>query len=394
MSYNLSTKQKLGMIIKLNRKALNLTQNTLASKLNYVQSIVSRMEKGNETMPIDLYQTALALFNLNYMEDQSIDQQVYQLKRDIYTAFINLDDQQLDTIMTNVESLLISNLNTIIYYELLFIQLIYYYLSGDYTQAKQSIEQLKPYIPITSKEIQQLVYDITFSIDQHHPIEDLQLDNHHPGMIEYLKGLNYYRQFKTAKAIYHLNGSNDLFKQDDNVNRIAYNHYLINKLLARENDYVNILININVVLNELQPSMPIIDLLKYLKGYSLYQTKQYESALTVLETINPKNLHNEQSYYHYLVDKTKLKLNIISDFTNTSAYNELHQLFSLYQENEKNESYYSLIETFILPQIESHFDQVEFQFYTFDLLDHYWKKRFYKKYKQLITRVNYITNNQ
>ncbi|QVK17110.1 helix-turn-helix transcriptional regulator [Mycoplasmatota bacterium] len=388
-------KYKLGFIIKVNRKLKNLSQQKLSNSVNYNQSVISKIERGNDSIHISIYDLLLKYFNLSYVYDSEIDHRVNQLIDDVYDAFLYLKYDNLNVLIKKTYELQKENQNVIRMYELLILELVLRFINREYNKCRDMINNLTYFYPVCHQKCQLCFIYLSnyFKIYlEGKKINIIKFNkkyqlNQTDGFVDYFNGWCYYYEFNYSKALSYLYQAVDKFLQKGNIARMIRCELMINEILLIDKHYLDVFNRTKRIINQYK----IIELsedysrLFFHLGYSTYYLKKYEQAKSYFERIINDNTSKEYSFTNYMYLKCLLKIgkNINLDFVNDLDEKKENIFTILFFKELEKDHFFHLIETYIIPDIKQQIFKTEYQYYTFLLLDHYWNTKKYRQYKKL-----------
>jgi len=393
---NSDIKSKLGHIIKYNRKIRKLTQKKLSDNINYNQSVICKIEKGNDRIHQTIYVTALQYFKLNYLLNQNIDSLIDELIEEVYDVFLYLRINETKQLMSRIDVLKNKNQNAIQMYNLLILELVLNLLDHEFDRCREMLKTLVYFYPICDKRCQVCFiyvnnyFKTLYHIGENVNINDLNLKydfNQTDGFIDYLMGWCYYYEFNYSKALSYLHEAIIKFTHKNNICRFIRSELLINEILLIDKHYHDVFDRTKKIIDK-YPILTCIEdysRIYFQLGYCAYYLKEYKQAKTyflkVIEIGNENELHFVQYMYLKCLDKLSEEINY--DLINQLEVNKHNVLTILYFRKLKEEDFYQLIEDYIIPEMNHQLFKTEIQYYLFLLLDYYWVIKKYRQYKNL-----------
>ncbi len=390
----LSSKKKLGLIIKLNRKKRGISQNELAKTLIYDQSVVSRIEKGYENINYDLYLHTLSFFDIYHKENKMIEKQIFSLIDQMFSSYEILNIEHFNDYMIQIDKLLAINHNIIYSYNLLCLKMVCYYMFTT-EKTKDLLIELKPIYHLCEKKCQLLYQIIEFQYILHEK-DRLELDKREisfqmdseNGLIQYLWGKYFFQAFNYSKAIEYLSRAINQFQYENNITRMIRAELMINEILLTSLQY-ELVKSRTIKFLQLKECIHPYDKHKLIfqLGYCQYHLTHYEEASMLLQEVVEKKIYNLEIVTH-VYHKCLFKLTKHQILTELKPSHIFDYLFFMMKEKDKD--YFTLIEKYIQPKFESRFYLKETQHYIFELLDYYFDHSKYKLYRQLSDKINKI----
>jgi transcriptional regulator with XRE-family HTH domain len=384
----LTLKQRLGQIIHNNRLSKKQSQKDLSTNLNYSQSMISRIEKGYDDLNLDLYLETLSKLGLFYDLSLEIEEQINTLIGEIYHHVLYLELEQLETGINSFNQFMP---NCLYYYDFLAVELVELYFQGNDEECEIILKELIGNENLCHQLNQRLIKHIRLILESKNKkavtwdpesIKREEMDE----LDHYAYGVIYYHHHQYSKSLMHLLYSIDQCDEKKNSNRMSHAEVIINKMLMKDHDYHNLKIRLQDLLNHHQIKYKSdANTLQFQLAYSRYYLKEYEQALVEFQA-----LRNQTFEYDHLLDYMIFKCQ--QQLNQTIQVNDslLLTLYHKFQNNEKDQTYYELIEHHILPELEFHLELKEYQLYTLDLMEHYFETKKYTKYKKLSELINRI----
>lgn len=388
--------RKLGFIIKVNRKLKNFSQHKLSGVINYNQSVISKVEKGNEQIHITIYNRLLHYFNLNYVYNPNIDSQVNQLIEEVYDAFVYLKYYKLNVLMGKIHKLQQVNQNVVRMYDLLILELVIRFINREYNKCQVMIKNLIFFYSV-SDEICQIIFmylNNYFKVlyQEGEKIDSIKLKskynlNQTDGFVNYFIGWCYYYEYNYSKALRYLHQSVDKFSQKENIHRMIRSELMINEILLIDKHYLDVFNRTKKIIDQhkIIKSSEDQTRLYFHLGYSAYYLHEYKQAKNYFKQIIDDETSKEHYFNQYMYLKCLFKMDkkINLDFINHLKETKENVLTILFFKEIHDDYFYHLIETYIIPDIKYKFFKTEYQHYVFLLLDYYWNIKKYCQYKKL-----------
>lgn len=389
----MTIKQRFGQMIREYRKTQGLLQRELSDRLNYSQSMVSRLERGCDFISQSTYEKVLKRIGLAFHIDETHHQAVEKLIQRFTEAVIELDYKTTEDILNAFSPY---KSNPFFYYDFLVVQLYHFYFSGDNEQTLVTLAlltqkaymvhpYLRPYLDMLTF-IYQKKESISVQEEQALAIPVMP----HEGLQIFLHAINDYYDHYHTKALNGFLRAMTLFRRYTHERWQAHCEVFINKILMTDNDYGNLKVRTQALLRKNKDYLPRdTNCLSFQLAYSLYHLNALEEAYQILLGLQGKTFEYED-LVPYMIDKCCLKLQKQPTLNSSNHNHTLHVLYQHYEQDEKNPSYYHLIEQVIVPDLPRRLEINEYLTYAFDLLDYYGNKGNYQKYQELSQKMNIL----
>ncbi|ERJ13458.1 helix-turn-helix domain-containing protein [Haloplasma contractile] len=406
-------KVKLGQIIKLNRIKCTMTQSQLAALINCDQSVISRIEKGNEYIDQSIYSFALKQFNMSFEEQPEFKESI----KSLITRFLTLYEEESFNELINLEKKIANSIsnckNILLNYELYVLECVLYYIKGEHEECKVLLNEIEPLIQVCNPTVQRLytvfkckmLYDnrnldsilttvISFFEENEGARDDL--------LLNYWLGVYYFLTNKRMLCLRHLYVAYRSY-QEGNIVKAIKIRLMIALMLIRENKVTQAIATflemIKMNATHRIPMKMRHTLLSNL-GYCYYLNKSYKKAIYYFELALEINDSYDYYFSYYFLLKLYKQVNDnqkfksiankvrrgirISESKGESSSIGLHASF-LYLKKDKDcdFDYYQYIERHIVDHVYYYFDKpIRFELLK-ELLEHYWNQKQYKKYRNL-----------
>ncbi len=397
-----SVKQKLGHIIKINRNLRGFSQQKLSKSIIYNQSVISKVERGHDTIHMMLYIKLLKYFKLNYVENTKLEDTIHQITEEVYEVFLYLKNDKIKGLMGRIKTLQQENRNAIYHYDLLVLELVLLFLLSEHDKCQEMIKYLSNFYTICSETCQLcFIYVNNYYIVRYQngeninilKLNDTYLDKA-DGFLDYIYGWCYYHDFNYSKAIFYLHQSINKLKKNNNIYRVIRCEIIINEILLLDKHYRDVYERTKQLIEEYQLLNNNEDYLKLMfhLGYSAYYLKDYEQAKNYFEQLIRYNTLPDYHFYKYMYVKCldKLNLDINYDISYRLKINKENILMILYLHKLQDKKYYQWIEDYIVPFMKNEYYKTEYQYYSLMLLDYYWMNKKYRKYRKLNEQIHEI----
>lgn len=391
----LTLKQRLGLIIQDHRKSQNISQIELSEKLNYSQSMISRMEKGYDAISIESFVQTIEHLGLFCDISEELSTKIDQLLQSFHYGIIELDNESVRETLNEFNQLMP---NVVYYYDYLVIEAAAFYFEGNDRECIALLQTIKGHEKMCDPRTREsyrfmrrlYIYNklIKATLKEQ---EELKAE-YNKGLEYYLSGIGEYYSFSYSEALRDFLQSITYYQREHNLRRVAHAECYINKILMKDNDYVNIKVRTQALLKKNIAFIPRdYATLTFQLAYSHYYLKEYDQAYTLFQ-----KLEGQAFEYDYLIPYMlqKCLLNVVEYHTLALPSEEinsetiLYHLLLSYNNETKDASFYKLIEQNILPLLPMRLEIKEYQIYTLDLMEYYFQEKKYTKYKKLIEKLN------
>jgi transcriptional regulator with XRE-family HTH domain len=386
----LTLKQRLGQIIHNNRLSKKQSQKDLSISLNYSQSMISRIEKGYEDLNLEVYLETLNKLGLFYDLSTNTAEQINVLIEEIYQHSLYMDLEKIEAAIITFNQFMP---NCLYYYDYLAAELVELYFQGNEEECETILKECQGNENLCHKLNQKLIHYIRLILESKIKQSNFtwEPDLNKPEIMDaldyYTYGVVFYNQHQYSKALMHLLYAIDQSEENKNIKRMSHAEVVINKMLMKDHDYFNLKLRLQDLFKHNQIGLMSDGYtLQFQMAYCLYYLKEYEKALAIFQTLQNKEFEYVQ-LVNYMIFKSCEKLQV----ENPIQVNiRLFDLYKKYQNNEKDDDYYQMIEQFILPHLQDYLEIKEYQIYAVDLMDHYFDTKKYSKFKKISEKINHI----
>lgn len=407
----MTKKIKLGIIIKVNRKKLSITQNELANKIKCDQSVISRIEIGSENVNIRIYQ--LALENLNLINENNEDnyKKINNLFNEIWTAFEFVDYKKITELEYKFNIFIKHNKDIVVFYEAKIFKLFFNYFKRK--DVYHCLKDLNDFYIIYDEKFQilyniiklnsQLTYlKLDEAVETIYCLLNNKLYNNqkYQCFIDYNIGWYYFKRNNRSMALEYLLNSLEQFNINNNYVRIYRIEFIINNLLIREKNYKFAIIRYKEILNNFCKLIRPYDnyLVNFWIGYCYFLINDYKNSIFYFNqslNVNDERADKNHVYYYLLMIYDKLDdienyrnvLNLTSYEDQFSFGNKILNLYLQSRISHSSNKYYKYLETNIIPLITMHYHKIEISSFIIELLNYYYETQQYSKYHELSKKV-------
>lgn len=391
----MTMKQRFGQTIRGYRIERGLRQRDIAKYLNCSQSMISRIERGYDTINEQVYHQIGLQLGINLACFKNDYESIEGLIRRFVEAVMDLNHQSLNEIQDAFKPYHGTLPFT---YDYLTMVMFGQYFSGDDNEAIRTLAILDgkaDYIHLAIRPFYELLRFIyykkntaTNQFPQSLPLPLLPNE----ALQTFLEAVNDYYDHYHPKALNGFLRAMTLFKRYAHARWQAHCEVYINKILMTDNDYGNLKVRTQSLLRRNETYLPRDQYsLTFQLAYSLYHLGEVEEALQLLQTLQSKTFEYAD-LVPYMIERCQKRLKEQPE-NNPPEPKERHALELLiehYEANRKDSNYYRLIEQLIVPHLPIRLEINEYLTYAFDLLEYYGGKGNNEKYQELSQKMSIL----